>query len=558
MPMKNTVYSLFFAITLPMQAWATPASDLEFIYQKNPALLVQFNPTLLQGEASRILGDKEKAQKIFEFITNDFENFLKTREKMVKEFQKNPPKNLARIVVSGQSVTGMITAALAAQAGHKVDVYDLRLGGFTRDIQWSVRQAAPDILASIDAGLAQRFVSEVATDMARGYTTMKGTDKEVTEPRSMSIPDPRRVPQDSNELLSSKGVATVQVKKFEKVLFEFLKSHPNVTQRKGKIEIGKLDPTTRRHIITEFEDVTPKGQKEKVFREVRKGTPITIIAEGGGSASRASLNIESAAISPERFQIAGVAHIENGGEIVTHYRYEDTSRYLTTSMGTTGSAMRWVVADLDENKITPDPKKFGSDIKDTAYIQEKARLLELEFKRVAALNMRIPLTDLDNIAVSGAIEKMPLQPFKLQQHISAKAASGTNVLLLADAAGNGHWNVGGGMHVGAITHNERVKSFLATVDSGGSEIIAAKKYSDAVIADSRVWGERGLRYFYDKLPDPDAKKAYNIAADLYFENKVKSPVRALDLMLPEGRQSTVLKSIHLKCDDIARRILGEI
>ena len=98
--MKNTVYSLFFAITLPMQAWATPASDLEFIYQKNPALLVQFNPTLLQGEASRILGDKEKAQNIFEFITNDFENFLKTREKMVKEFQKNPPKNLARIVVS--------------------------------------------------------------------------------------------------------------------------------------------------------------------------------------------------------------------------------------------------------------------------------------------------------------------------------------------------------------------------------------------------------------------------------------------------------------------------
>lgn len=46
---------------------------------------------------------------------------------------------------------------------------------------------------------------------------------------------------------------------------------------------------------------------------------------------------------------------------------------------------------------------------------------------------------------------------------------------MADAVGNGHWSVGGGMHVGGI-------------DGGVPASSAVAKYSKDALMDTRAWG----------------------------------------------------------------------
>lgn len=325
-----------------------------------------------------------------------------------------PVRGLKGVVVSGQSVTGMTAAAIAAQSGHQVDVYDLRMS-YTRDIQWSSRQSAADILASIDLALAEKFRTEVAQDLKRGFMEIRvdGSSRP-PKPGRLITPDPRRIPQIGERLLDFPVVANVQTRRFEQLLYDYLSHHPNVVQKKGKIEIGPIDLKTGDHLITEFEDITPLGQKEKVYKVIRSGNPLTVIAEGASSASRASLGIESAPSSPERLQIAGVLDVEQGGEIVTQYRKEAPGKMVTTSMGTIGTNKRWVVGDIDAAKITPDSEKFGSFATSPEYKAEAARLLEIEFKRIGSLNLRMPLEKVLTFKATGAIEGLPLQTFKLR------------------------------------------------------------------------------------------------------------------------------------------------
>jgi 2-polyprenyl-6-methoxyphenol hydroxylase-like FAD-dependent oxidoreductase len=539
---------------LQAQSWR---SDLEQLYRSNPGLVTQGNPEILKKEATRTLKDPAKVSGILKEVETNLDGFLKARSEIIEGMRLNPIKGLKPVVVSGQSVTGMVAAAIAAQSGHKVSVYDLRMK-FTRDIQWSSRQSVIDTLASIDPKLAEKFTKEVGKDLHRGYLAMQGEVHTLEAASSMKKGDPRRIPQIAHEMLNAEDVATVQAKVFENLMYDYLSHHPNVTQKKGKIEVSPLDPLNGQHKVTEYEDVTPKGQKEKVYKKVAEGYPLTIVAEGASSSTRTTIGVQSAPISAKRLQVAGVIEIENGGEIVTHYREESPGRMVTGSMGTSGSNKRWVVADIDEARIKPNTKKFGTDPSAPEYLKERTRLLEIEFKRVAALNMRMPIKKVADLEIGGAIEGQPLSTFELQQRISEKGASGTNVLLFGDAVGNGHWSVGGGMHTGAIAHAERFKQYLTAVDGGLSQKAAAQSYSAGVLQDSRTWGEHGLYYFYNNLSHEQAAQAYKEAANLFFEKKVESPERALELMLPGGRASRTVKNIRLNCNDIIKHVLGDI
>lgn len=533
-------------------------ADLEKLYYANPGLITQLNPEILKQKAAEGLKDKARGEKIGKALEEDFTKFMKVREGVINKLKATPPKNLKPVVVSGQSVTGMVAAAIAAQSGHKVRVYDSRMK-YTRDIQWSSRQSVADTLASIDPKLAERFAEKVARNLEGGYVEVSPEGAvEKTAPSALKKADPRRIPQTADAMFDGHSVATVQTRVFEELLHDYLKKHPNVTQKKGKIEFGAIDPKTGEHLVTEYEDVTPKDQKEKVFKKITEGHPITIVAEGASSSNRTALGIRSVPTSPKRLQVAGVIGIEKGGEIATHYRDENIGRMLSGSMGTTGSQKRWLVGDIAEEKITPDFTKFGSDPSTPEYTQERARLLEIEFKKLTALNMRLPIDKVSRHKASGAIDGLPLQTFELQQRISNKGASGGNVLLLADAVGNAHWSVGGGMHVGVVNHGERIKDYLSAVDGGESPILAAKRYSDNVLSDSKAWGERGLNYFYNNLSFEESAGAYKEATQLFFEGKVETPERALELMLPAGISSRGVKDIRLECEDIIKHVLGEI
>lgn len=551
----------FLPLLISLSAFAqTGPQDLERLFRANPGLTTQANPQILEQEARRLLGP-EAASRIARLTGENLETFMRERTAIINRVRTNPGVPLRRVVVSGQSVTGMVAAAIAAQSGHQVDVYDLRMT-YTRDIQWSSRQALADILASIDPELAERYRTEVARDLSRGYTAIQpdGTIQS-HNPGRIQAGDPRRIPLNPDAMLGASSVGTVQTRKFEQLLFEYLSQHPNVRQQRGKVEFGEIEARTGERSVREYRDVTPQGQREKVYELVERAAgdrPIAVVAEGAGSASRQALGIQSLEVSPARLQVAGVVHIENGGEIATHYRDEVPGRMITGSMGTSQTGLRWVVADIDAARITPDYSRFGSDANAPEFKAERQRLLEAEFRRIAEMNMRLAPGSLANAKVGGAIDGLPLSTFELTEHISSAGRSGNNVLLLGDAVGNGHWSVGGGVHIGAISHGERFRQFLTAIDGGGSISTASRAYEAGVLTDSRAWARDGLHYFYDHLSADETNRVFTEATRLHQEGKVSSPMRAIELQVPGGRAATEIKPLRMRCADIPLRILGEI
>ncbi len=551
----------FLPLLISLSAFAqTGPQDLERLFRMNPGLTTQANPQILEQEARRLLGP-EAAGRIARLTGENLSTFMRERTAIINRVRTTPTVPLRRVVVSGQSVTGMVAAAIAAQSGHEVSVYDLRMT-YTRDIQWSSRQALADILASIDPELAERYRTEVARDLSRGYTAIQpdGTIQS-HNPGTIQAGDPRRIPMNPDAMLGASSVGTVQTRKFEQLLYEYLSNHPNVRQQRGKVEFGDLDPRTGERPVREYRDVTPQGQREKVYELVERTAgdrPIAVVAEGAGSASRQSLGIQSLEVSPARLQVAGVVHIENGGEIATHYRDEVPGRMITGSMGTSETGLRWVVADIDAARITPDYSRFGSDANAPEFKAERQRLLEAEFRRIAEMNMRMAPGSLANAKVGGAIDGLPLSTFELTEHISSAGRSGNNVLLLGDAVGNGHWSVGGGVHIGAISHGERFRQFLTAIDGGGNISTASRAYETGVLTDSRAWARDGLHYFYDHLSADETNRVFTEATRLHQEGKVSSPMRAIELQVPGGRAATEIKPLRMKCADIPLRILGEI
>lgn len=553
LPIVRSVRLLFLVLFTTASVLAQPLSKLELtlekVYRTNPGLVTQFNPEILQKEIRKILKAKGPTDELVDVVRDDLAAFLSSRERVIQNIHKHPNLSLPRVVVSGQSISGMVAAAKAAQSGHKVNVYDLRMT-YTRNIQFSTRQAVVDTLASIDPKLAEKFLREVGTNLVNGYIEIQPTG-EVTNYGSSALTsgDPRRIPRSGAEMLKDPVDSVVQTKVFEKLLFEYLRTHPNVVQTKGKIEIGPVDPKTNRHKVTEYADVTPPGQKEKVYRKLTEGYPITLIAEGGSSASREALKIENVPVSKKRLQVAGEVEIEASGEIVTHFRTEAPGRMVTGSMGTTGSNRRWVVGDVDEARITPDARKFGADPSTPEFKAERARLLEIEFKRIAALNMRKPISEVEKLKVNGAIEGFPLQTFDFQARLSRKAASAGNVLLMADAVGNFHWSVGGGMHVGTVNHPERFIQYLTAINAGTRPEVAAAEYSTGALEDTMAWGTRSLYFIQDNLPPKEAGRAFKEAVQMYFDGKVPTPEKALELLLPEGRKSLRVMEVKFDCKE---------
>lgn len=533
---------------------------LEQIYLKNPALRVQLNPTEFKARATPIVG-AEAAKELTNMMLSDkgFPVFNSLRMELIDSLRGKPP-GLQRVVVSGGSITGMYNAALLAQMGHQVTVYDTRHDQFSRQIQWSSRQSMADALASIDPDLAKKFQERVARRLDVGYWSIDTHgQRELHRTPDMETPDPRRVPQTGEAMLRGSSVATVRVEEFEKLLAEYIdNSMPNVERRWGTVELGKLDPKTGKYAVTEIriEQTIDKIKKQIPIENPKGDVPLVIGAEGSGSALRKSTPAEFVPVTEARSQVAGIVYVEQGAEIATHYREEAPGLMVTGSMGHRGSNMRWVVADIDLSKIEPDPKVFGTDAMNPQYNNERQRLLEEEFRRIAAGNLGRPMKDVAVMDVSGAIRGRQVADFQLSQSISSTGHAGNNVFFIADSVGNGHWSAGGGAHVGMISHGERMKTLMGDLYGGIPEADAIQRYDRGVLSDTEAWGRKGMHYFYDSLSDADADEVYRTAVALWREGRVETPRRAVELMLPDGRKTKKIRPIRMPCKGILDFVLS--
>lgn len=561
--MASRHFLLLLSLSLPFQyVYAqTAEKDLESLYRANPGLVTEGKPDVITAQAKRLL-NPESAKRIEDLMKADIKTVQNARSIAQTRYLAAPAANLRRVVVSGASVTGLMDALVAARSGYPVAIYDTRMA-YTRNIQWSGRQAIPDALAAIDPALAEKYKQEVGRNLTEGTYRIKEGVKSPGYPPAEILPgDPRRLPDTAMDLFDRNTISNLQTKALEKTLNEYLRSLPNVEVRRGKIEVSPTpDPITGEHTVKEFIDDSPEGKKGVSYKEVTpKGgkPPIVVIAEGAGSSTRGVVGIQSIPASGQRLQIAGVVKQQVGGIIGIHYRMEEPGRMVTSSIDVAGTGERWFAADIDEAKVTPD-KSFGTDPKAPEFVKERSRLIDKEFRRIAELNMELPAGALSNVPVGGAVEGLPLSTFTFEQHVSSTATSGKNLLLAGDTVGNGHWMVGGGAHTGVVMHPQRFRSYLTDLENGVDPKKAIENYNKAVLTDSTTWVRNGIQHTFDHYFEPeDIRKAFDEAAELYRAGKVSSYQRAMELKVPGGRKGKEIKPLKIGCDKIIARILGQI
>ncbi len=370
------------------------------------------------------------------------------------------------IVISGQSISGLIAAAIFAKAGYHVHVSDTR-AEYTRNIQWAVRQALVNELASIDMKLANRFLKEVARPIYKGSTHIHNGHVRIKRHDNIRDPDPSALPANGTELINDSAVYTVEHKEFERVLKDYLsKTFQNVYFYSGKIEVIKVGAN--------------------YFYVKNGGTPDLIgLAEGGHSVNRNQVGLHVRPTTEARMQIAGVICIDSGGAMIKHIREENGRRMLTGAIGHAGVAKTWIVADVDPLTCTDQ------------------NAINAEFRRLASLVLQKSIEEIDKYEIYGQVNKGHINTFYLQQTIVDKAALGDNLIVLGDAVGTGHWSVGGGAQIAAVCHAERIKTLVLDLDKAttnkAEKEAALKKYSQGVLRDTLAWLEVGARDFYPLL-----------------------------------------------------------
>jgi len=497
--------------------------DLEKIYRQNPGLRTNTSDfATFESEAERILGDKKAAGNVMNFVKGNLNTFQAARSDIInKLIRDEPPKG--RVVVSGQSVTGMVSAAIAAQSGYLVDGFDIR-EGFTRNIQWANRQAMVDELASIDPNLAKKFVSKI-TQLDSGYVveTPEGLRSGQDRPLGHTKPDPRAIPPAGLRVLLQKPGGIIETKILEDLLLSYVRNHPNIRVRTGSVAIKSFDPVTKSYTVT----LQEKGSDGKLKSVETLNPDLLIVAEGSNSKTRDALGIKPVPASPKRFQVAGLIETPDGRKSITRrYRYDKMGKMISITMGNSDAKGLWTIADVDPSQIeSSDPI-------------DKQRKLEGEFRKIASQNLHVPVESIESYKVTGAFGNSRLVPFEMQTQISPTAAAGTNIVLLADSVGNFHWSAGGGATIGAVSHNERLKTYFTDLNRGVPKDVAIAKYSQGAIADSNAWGEISLFDFYDHMTQDQGRKAYKMAVAAYQAGQVESPLQALEIMFPEGRSTT--------------------
>lgn len=344
-------------------------------------------------------------------------------------------------VVSGQSIIGMLAAAVLAKSGYQVDCFEIR-DEYTRNIQWAARQSLVNELASIDEKLADSFIKEVVKPIYKGSTHVYADGYRRNKSHDgLERGDPSRLPSTCDEMMAMSSVAIAEAKVFETFLKKYLQSFPNVHLYKGYFIEGHQIPD------------------------------LIVIAEGFNSKSRNALNIPLIPAAEDKLQIAGTLGIDSGGIMLKQWRNEDGQMRLTGIIGRADSDSTWIVADIDPAKI------------------ETQDDIDTEFRRIASEALSLPIKTVEGLKISGPIDDKPVTSFLLKQAICETAIKGDNVVLIGDAVGAGHWSVGGGMQTGSVCHIERLKTLLLDIELGMPKAAALNKYSDAVITDTKTWIE---------------------------------------------------------------------
>lgn len=526
----------------------------------------------------------DELKKFTKYLEND-NNSKQFHEIRLNESQKArriaPPRGkdgkILKAVVSGRSINGMMQALQLQRIGYDVTIVDSR-ADHTRNIQWAIRQSLLDNLESMDPELAKRFRDKVAADLKTSIHI--GTNNQIT---SYDVGggvegDATRLENINSgaDMLKEPSVMTTEARVFEDVFEQYLSEQkdPKLSIVTGKTEVGEVDSKGRHSVKIHKRDGS--------FVDMGKPTRV-VIAEGANSTNASKLGIDSYQTTPHRLQVAGVVESKGNGEMAKHYRLENGEQMVSYTMETDGSNRMWVVADIHADSITPDPVKYPltpsdrfkvgtvnytreeSRLRNLFEIEER-RLLDKEFRRLAEHSLRKPKGSLESVRVSGPFDGAsgPM-PFNLDQKISKKAYSGTNLILVGDSVGNATPTVGGGMQMAVTSHALRVREMDIEIglieDELRNELITeeqakikrseiVKSYSNNVVGDTLAWHRQGVPDMYLYVQDMDEKELLKrLPGEAPFAKNHNKRIAALEKEFKKADAVTVDDLIKLTGDE---------
>jgi 2-polyprenyl-6-methoxyphenol hydroxylase-like FAD-dependent oxidoreductase len=416
-------------------------------------------------------------------------------------------------VVSGQSVSGMIASAILAHAGYNVLAIERR-SDLNRAIQWAGRQSLIDQLSTLSPRLADRFLDRCGVIYGGSIRVHLDGRREVKAKPLPRLGNPHVLSPSAHEMLDAPACFLVAANEIERLLRGYLGSLPNASLHLGK-------------------SLTVRGPSKNGMYSLLGGAEpdLIVIAEGANSSSRSQLGIEAVPTSPQRLQVAGQTFYRDDGSMIKQLRLCGDDVLETGTIAQRGRGSTWVVGDVGSYSAAQCPPGWRG-------WPATPRHARLEFASMVAHAIDEPVEKVLEHGVWGpGNSDVDPRTFHLQQHLVRRAVAGSNVILLGDAVGNGHWNEGGGMQIGAICHAERLRQLLQTADSTGRpDIEALERYSEGVVDDTRDWGERGIASFYPMHDSADVVDVYRRSVAEYRAGSLGSPGAALTRIL-RGSQS---------------------
>jgi 2-polyprenyl-6-methoxyphenol hydroxylase-like FAD-dependent oxidoreductase len=427
--------------------------------------------------------------------------------------QNASPTKALSVAVFGGSVSGLMSALMLAKRGFDVVLYEKR-ASYTRNVQWGIRQCFIDYLAGIDQEAAADF-SKRASSITSGHRFL--ADKSYLYENGAYHHQQRTPPRAGTcatrdlsavNTLNEEIVCLIPAKALEQLLYEHLKRHR----------------VTIRH--TETPDITFDANDE-LYRPIESSDPtrydLIVVCEGAASTTRAKAGIVSMNVSRPITQVSGEVYLKRGGMITEYLHAIETGArirgelLLSLLVSTERHQSSWIVGDVSSQCLSALKKirKKGA----------RERLIEEEFRKIAARTMVDTVENIHDAGYRGAVRGVEL--FDLQARISNKAAAGRNLVLAGDAVGVGHWAVGGGMHVAAACHIQKLEALASSIQQGGSPIDKAlQSYSSGVLSDTRAWISKSIKYYYLSIPIDVMTAVFdNLLGELMMNNSIDLPKR---------------------------------
>ena len=486
--------------------------------------------------------------------------------------------------VLGGSISGLMASLLLNKKGFTVTLYEKR-PDYNRNIQWTCRQFFIDYLSHINEKIAEEFVSLVSP-IENGFRRL--SDKSLKFPNGAyshtEMPGPKqdRTP-DEQRAACAEALRIPAEEAFRKYLPVGI-VRTQLLEKFLREKIESLKPKV--HIIyddaphCELDDTGDEYTLVDSVTGVKTSYDLIVVCEGAKSTTREDVRIKSIPLSRMRKQVSGDVKQPRHGMIIQYQHakkdkqnekdqtYTEFMLSLVLSTNDTKQSC-WVIGDvsseraaeIDElalkikkakgeierlasaiRKAKPGAVRSGLENEKAKIRAEKlaletakANVEELEFRKIAARTMLDTERNIERAGVKGAIGVKKVQSFGIQAKISNTAFAGRNLVLAGDAVGEGHWSVGGGMHVAGMFHQrhlDRLADVLITRPAQDKKLKALKTYSSGVLDDTKTWIMLGIRDYYLSVPEEILRREFEPLLDEVLKSGV-------DIDVPERLKEKV-------------------